>query len=725
MSLAPKRVAIVAVHGISDQKPYNTAREVADVINTLPAHRDQPIVSSPSASEEHIIRIPVQRAEPIQVDQRVEPRQRLGRIKQFFGLGRNLVEVKLDDHPHTGEAIDEDVLLEKLESEYLNHQLANYDPKPWTEQHTQHYRTIRIDQRIECPIDPEQTITVDTEIYEMHWGDLSRLGSGVLLLLDELYQLLFHLASLGQHVVALGLLEAAERYPRSSRSWKNWQRYADWQEIATALISLWIPIGNLQLLLLLSITLLGKLPLPYSWGVLLLGCVAIGLLLWSGMSGIRALKSARWRWLWGSLVAVVGLALMPIFQAIARRDQDGWIIANMLKKMTQSDPSAHNYLFLAWVAYLVLALFVHFGPIATYEKRRPGAMLVNGLACIGTLVVLTLHLIHRSRHLIATLNDLPDLGHYLISHACFKTMEVVYAFLSSLWVAFSVAFISCLIWGYKVRRQAQRQPDDQSNWRERIDRCNWTAQLSLAIPVSLYFVGTMGLWSGLNAFGRWAKILPQRANWYPISHWFMTPIFLNKLTFAKQSIEQNMYRGRIFVSSDDLMDLLLQKAASPLLIVNMLLLVTTLLMIVWAFLPSIWRELNPPRNDQRMLQLGTWLDQGFRRIRRFAIPILVVNMAIIFPLGYVVDIVLAYLFSNEKFSDLLERYGTLQFLSDSAWGILYGLGLLEVLVIASALFSNRFLSSLRSVLDAILDVEFLPAISPSCVILRPRIMTAF
>lgn len=71
------------------------------------------------------------------------------------------------------------------------------------------------------------------DIFEMYWGDLSRLGRGFWRILSEFYQFLFHLGSLGRHTIDLARAERLERT----------------QALSARLMSLPIPIFNFFLLL--------------------------------------------------------------------------------------------------------------------------------------------------------------------------------------------------------------------------------------------------------------------------------------------------------------------------------------------------------------------------------------------------------------------------------------------------------------------------------------------
>ncbi len=646
-----KKVAIVAIHGIADQKIYSSAREIADVLNSAGRTRHQVNPPVPMASAEYLLRIPVDRVEPKVIATTRLPRHTglFGQLKKWFKVGPSLVDVRLENHPYQGDAIDEDALLAKLESEYLNHQLAKYDRRPWAAQPTEHYHTIRIDQSIDCPMAPGPTASratasappetrtteaVTAHVYEMHWADLSRLGSGPLLLLNELYQLLFHLASLGHHVVALGFLEASERYPRSSKTWKIWQSYLDVQEASTALISLWIPILSLHVLLLLIITLLGKLQLA---------------------------------------MALQQFPLGMLWQSLWPREAQGY----------------GDQIF-ALIVYAGLSGLVHIGPIAAYEKRRPGADIVHQLVWLVTTVVLTMQL---ARPDWLPIEDWPSamLGHHVITFASFRTIEILYTLLSWVWLWFNVAHLACIALGWKVRRLATQQENTSplaSNWLERIDRCNWTARLSLAATAALYFVLSMGLWSGLNQLEQWLKILPQAANSYRISHWFAAFIQLDPVLLPAPVPSAIASPTDWLIGGDQFIQVLLQTATSPLFVLNLVLIAITIVICAQAFLPSVWRDIKQPSTDTHISDLGHGLDQGFRRIRHWAVPLLVVNMAVIFPLGY-----------------LLAKLVPLTMFHQSSSQMLLVLGILQPLFLAGVFGSRVFQAQVRGVLDAILDVD--------------------
>jgi hypothetical protein len=698
-----KKIAIIAVHGIADQKPYSSAREVADLLNTT--HSGSAV---PCASEEHILRIPVQPAMAATVP---SLRNRTWQsLMQAVGMVRELVNTQSAHHLYTGEPIDEADLLERLETEFLNYQLEQYAPRPWAKQGVEHYQTLRVDQQIDGrSVGVTAAVPITTHTYEMHWADLSQLGSGVLLLLNELYQFLFHLASLGQHVVTLGFLEASERYPRSTQAWKQWQTYQQLQEIATAFISLWIPLFNFHLLLLLLVTLVGKLSLAYNAGILVLAIGALGTLLGIEVQSIRQLKFERWYWIWAGFAVLIFLVLTPVLQSIAERDPNPHFLARWLQALPIADPLGHTYLIVGLLIYWLLGAVVHVGMVMGYEKRRPGAALVHYLVLGVTTVAWIIQggrLWFNPAKLLPKLSTLPDglIGHYVVSYASFRTMEVLYLLGVLWWMVFLVSYVGCVLWGVKVRRTAhlaQRRQDLQVSrtWVARIDRANWTARLALSVPCALYFTIVMGFWSAINQLEQWFKWLPPLPEWYPMSAGLLALLRLDRGNFLlwRPIADPVVLGDGGLIGSDDFVQVLLHNVTSPLFGLNLCLIVATVSICLWSFLPSVLREIQPPAQDQEMAALGDWLDRGFRRIRQLAVPLLVVNMVVLFPLGY--------LLGNLWTPDLRQNWGVLELLNRSSGVALWLLGLLQPLLLLLALISQGFQSKLQGILDAILDVD--------------------
>jgi hypothetical protein len=89
---------------------------------------------------------------------------------------------------------------------------------------------------------------IDVHVYEMHWADLSRPKSSILSFFMALYQLLFHLASLSRLVISMGELE--------NKVVTEWRALDRAQNYAVRMLTLPIPILNV----LMFATLFGLAP---------------------------------------------------------------------------------------------------------------------------------------------------------------------------------------------------------------------------------------------------------------------------------------------------------------------------------------------------------------------------------------------------------------------------------------------------------------------------------
>jgi hypothetical protein len=137
-----ERIAVVAVHGVADQQPGESARRVADLLLDLGRHSPELYAD---ATEQHL-RISVAPAP---------------------GL----------DGPAPAGAAD---------VEFMRDALAGYEPPD----PPQSWESVRLD---------TSRCGRKVDIYEYYWADLSRLGTGYARIFGDLYGLLLHVPSLGIH----------------------------------------------------------------------------------------------------------------------------------------------------------------------------------------------------------------------------------------------------------------------------------------------------------------------------------------------------------------------------------------------------------------------------------------------------------------------------------------------------------------------------------------------
>ncbi|HEX7191396.1 MAG TPA: hypothetical protein VF381_07470, partial [Thermoanaerobaculia bacterium] len=191
-----KRVAVVAVHGVADQQPNDSAWQVAGLLTAFGAGY------APWSGYE--MQLPL---EPLLQDGDGTPKP---------------------NDPSPG-------------ASFMFSLLCGYRQEERT------FNTIKIDG---AKTDNGKEKKVD--VYEAYWADLSKLAPGVFDFFAELYQLLLHLPSLGRTVVR----EEASLHPKESA---RWSLFTQAHRAAVWMLIVLIALLNLVLLTFVAPTLVTKL----------------------------------------------------------------------------------------------------------------------------------------------------------------------------------------------------------------------------------------------------------------------------------------------------------------------------------------------------------------------------------------------------------------------------------------------------------------------------------
>ena len=289
------KTAVVVVHGIADQLPGQTVREVARLL----CLGGDPYVQG----EAHQVLVPVEKLEPgsgaaqeaapAQRGRRKPraPRQRPGTPSGFYQVQQKAVAAEAEPRRDPKEK-DLSVAL----NDYLLGRLVLPEGDAL-------YESTRVSLRRG---DSERTL----DVYEMYWADLSRLSAGGVNALLSLYQLFFHLSTLAADVV-----DQVSLSRNGGTAWRLLQRLHAWMA--------WLlkgPVALLQLAMLLMVAfgaaalvareLQGQL-LAAAFGlgaIVLLALAALGWL--RGAPGVgRAAKTLA---LVAAALAAVGVALYAL-----------------------------------------------------------------------------------------------------------------------------------------------------------------------------------------------------------------------------------------------------------------------------------------------------------------------------------------------------------------------------------------------------------------------------
>jgi hypothetical protein len=260
------KIAVIAVHGVADQQPEDTANTTTNLLLHLDTDGSPPPPPRYSGFKMHRLRIANR---PVRLS---------SSAPDFRGR---------DDS-------------EKCQHEFLRGQLEKYkEPDP-----SATYQTIRNEG---VRRDPTAGAESEVHIYEMYWADLSRLGNSFLTFFVELYQLLFHLCT----VAAKTARFVAAQHP--TRAWKT---FSGSIHLASHFIRLPIPIGNLFVLALVALAASAQIPEDSPLVrtiVIAVACLGVGAAV---AFGLRKIVAPR---LWPCVLIAMALIVALLWLVLRRK----------------------------------------------------------------------------------------------------------------------------------------------------------------------------------------------------------------------------------------------------------------------------------------------------------------------------------------------------------------------------------------------------------------------
>lgn len=470
MTNTSQKVAIVVVHGVSDQQPCDSARTIANIL--LRTKKDDR--SRYSVWEERSIRIPVV---PIVKSKTERPQERFAWLKLDERMKR--IRKHLDSTEQNGTKTTDEKINDS--SHAFNYDYINeYDPKDLK---SSYYDTICL----KAYRDEDRGREID--LYEMYWADLSRLGTGFVKVFSEFYQILFHLSALGKQTLDMAALE----YPENTMLW--YSRLHGW---AGRILSIPIPLLTLFMLVAAFLSLPGNIQNPYlsylASSILSVLIIAfLGFALWK--------NSTKLPLPWLSLPVITALLVFGI---------------HFLAK-------GFSYKLLAFEWLIVLAIPITI-LITRYSLRRPGAnevALILGapLICIAFWFLFGVEDSHYG---------ITEVSFKLIE--IIYLLLVAFWLLFFLCYFFVVIFGGLVLSPYWINKS--NDSEEKKPARERIKRANWTANISLWIPCVAFISVTEALWAVIASVG--SPLLPHEGNneyEYPPSDWFINFFSLDRTAY--------------------------------------------------------------------------------------------------------------------------------------------------------------------------------------------------
>ena len=441
-------IAIVAVHGVGDHEPGASAHAVADLL--LRQRHPDGSARYTSFGEEKV-RLPVRPAD----------------------LGTSPTRPLVPEY------------------EFMHGQLERYPGS------REPYDTIRIEgERLSEPGDGRPAAPIaSVHLYEMHWADLSTIGASALRLFAEMYQLLFHLAVVGE----IALRHASADLP-DDRARRHWRRHERLHTAAVQLLTLAVPTTWLVMLATVLGFLVLGLPVGGRNGLLAAaGAAAGGCAVWCILYRVPALHA---RPLWWMGVPVAALAA-------------GWLAWSLASAETHA-PHRDLVLLVAW---LVLAATVLSRVFRAYDRVCPGARDVGRIALLGG-AIFVLSMVARVGPAIWEGRDDAALANAVVNAFELETICVVVVW----YLLYACAAVAAFHASRATRGFAAAA---------RISRAVWTARATLALSASSVLVFTFVLWAAvLKASARLLPAGTPEAIWAPFQERTYHELFQRIMTLT-------------------------------------------------------------------------------------------------------------------------------------------------------------------------------------------------
>lgn len=637
--MSDSRVAVIAIHGVGDHQPFEMARAVGDMLEDL---EDGPRQPRYCAFGEDWVRLNVA---PVKVEGHAFPAAGSGKPELDKGPRSwgplNALFTSKRAVRHAAEAAPD-----SLDHLFMEGQLAEYKGEGPGDT----YEVLRLKGRryANAPVGRERDTAEEAparspvaekevHIYDMFWSDLSGVGTAWLRVFGELYQLLFHLGSVGVNNVL-----AAAITLRGTEAGRAWSRFVTAQKWAAGVLALPIPILNLIML-------------AFTVALVAVGCLARLSVVEEIITTAVVLFAAGSGW-WGYALMRKG-----VFGAAAFR----WpVVLFLLASSTVSIVATWNYKYLesrlVWseatecVAGLAAAIGALVGVwfiVASYAKLRPGAIRAFGYSLLGVGLLA----------LISAPWFLPRSHDFLAMSILLRLIELTFWALFIVWQAFWIAFVLAFFAGSRAVKQTASFDKQEA---ERAARTNWTARLTLALPATLFLLVTFAGWLGLIALS--LPLLPHYTTQKKCDCASGNPS--NPQAFRAPSVLRYapLYppNGAAQNVSDWAWNAVFQAGVgyAPVLL---LLVCFAAIISIWGLTPSVLDEISPPRGssdpgvEQKAAALGDWLDDGYR-FMRWAGRLLYLGIFAA-PVGVVLAFLPGELVANYKIAatPFLEAIGTM------------------------------------------------------------------
>lgn len=705
-------IAVIAVHGVADQAPNESARQIAEL---LLRQRYEDGAETYTSFREYPLRIPVDPplhtcGEECHVG---EP--------EATGTTRSQTDPDLD-----------------FTHRLLHHYESRRTP----------YDTVRLEGHRLRPakkaVEESDWIARDqchVHVYELFWADLSRLGTGLIGFIGAIYQLISSLAQLGMRTI-----KQSRRHQDPEGKAARWTGYIRAHRFAVWLLTVVVPILNLCIFGAALTMLIARAPRTTR-------AAAFAVVLVLGVLAARTIWRLRGRRAQTATEGVMQGSAESRDTKPLKGPSALWLIvvaiagAGLYWSLTRSGNEALSVkLIVALWTVLQTAALIKLGQI--FEDRIRTAYAVSVVLSLWTAILLLI-VAWKSHDVVQ------------VAHGTIWTIEVLFWILTASWVLLTISAIVSAIGAWVIVRHTTPglDRDQQLADKVRARRALWTGASTLAVSTASLSALTLFVWSALYAVLSVSLPAPNPklteittgmvvdSSQAPTAERLVTadtsygyrPIITHQLLTINSaktricfdstplSVGSRVQPCNLF-SFKTILRTLLSVSAMAGLFVNGFALCMAAALGLWLALPSVIQEVRPRVDPKaqpgRSEALGEWLTQGFDQLRK----VVVGAYALIFGATLVV-IVLAFglfLWKERTPSFVLSLFEFLQPRSDA---FLFGIGSLvaasTVGVIALLSRFENLSKVVRPGLDVALDVDNYLKSRPENRTPRARMMERF
>lgn len=698
-------IAVIAVHGVADQAPNESARQIAGL---LLRQRYQDGAETYTSFREHPLSIPVDPPLPLCKD----------------GCGVGEPDATGAKRSQTDPDLD-------FTHRLLHHYQSRRTP----------YDTVRLEgQRLrpgpkDAASPPDQC---QVHVYELFWADLSRLGTGLIGFIGAIYQLISSLAQLG-----LRTLKQSRAHQDPEARSSRWTAYLRVHRLAVWLLTVVVPFLNLCILGAALTMLVARAPKTIR-GVVVAVFVALVLVVLRTVWRLRSQRAAPA----APATSADGKAksnlrgpsaLWLLFAAAV-----GGILYWGLTRSV-SETLALRLLVTIWV-FIQSAALIRLGQI--FDDRIKTAFRVGVVFSTWTALLLLFF--------AWTSDDVVQ-----IAHGAIRTIELLFWFLTVSWVLLTIGGMLSAMGTRPIVRYGAAHVEAAKQHAERLRarRALWTGASTLAVSTAALSALTLFVWSALYAVlavslpapapeevrgapvvasdpsegpPRSRLITPDTSYGYrPIIAHQLLAIHNSKVCFdeatAIVSSGARVVACKLF-SFKSILRTLLSVSAMAGLLVNGFALFVAAAIGLWLALPSILLEVNPrpdPSNQPgRSEALGEWLSKGFEQLRK---AVVFVYLLIFGGTGVVIGLALWFFVRRDGTPGPIISF--FEFLQPRSDAFLFGIGsLVAASTVGLVALLTRFESwskVVRPGLDVALDVDNYLKARPDFKTPRARMMERF